>query len=121
MNYVVPRKTLVKYGTKAVGGVTGGVVLLILRGIATSGSGAISWAGLITGGILALVGYGLSRSKDDRTLGYTAVGAGALTAVAALPIIGGLAGALMWISGIGLIVVGGINLFKFLKGKKTRM
>ena len=121
MNDIVPRNMLVKYGTKAVGGIGGGVLLLLLRGIATGGSGAFSIFGLVLGGVLALSGYALSRNKEDRTLGMVVTGVGLLTTISALPIIGGLAGALMWIAGTGLVITGGINLFKFLRGRKTRM
>jgi len=121
MNDVVPRNTLVKYGMKAAGGIGGGIVLFILRAIAVGGKGAFSLPGLIVGGIFALVGLGLSTSKDDRSLGLIAVGAGALTAIASLPIVGWLGGALMWISGIGLLIGGGLNLFRFIRGKRTRM
>jgi hypothetical protein len=121
MNDVVPRDALVKYGTKAVSGIGGGIILLLLRGLASGGSGAFSLFGLILGGALALSGYAISRNKEDRALGMIVSGVGILTAVSALPIVGGLAGALMWIAGIGLVVGGGINLFKFLRGRKTRM
>lgn len=120
MNDIVPRDMLVKYGTKAVGGIGGGAILLILRGIATGGSGALSVFGLILGGALALSGYALSRNRDDRVLGTVVIGVGLLTTISALPIIGGLASAFMWLAGAGLVVVGGINLFKFLRGRKTR-
>ncbi len=121
MYEIVPRRSLVKYGSFAVGGFGGGIVLFILRSIATTGSGAVSWGGITVGGILALIGYGLSRSKDDKILGVTAIGAGALTIIASLPIVGWLAGGLMWVGGFGLIAAGIVNLFKFFRGRKTRM
>jgi hypothetical protein len=47
-------------------------------------------------------------------------GAGILTAAASLPIIGGLAGFLMGAAGVGLLIGGGISLYKFIKGLKSR-
>jgi hypothetical protein len=114
MNDLVPRKTLVKQGGLAIGGVGGGIALLLLSGL-----GGIP--ALIVGGIVTVVGLAISGSKDDRTAGTITAGAGILTAAHALPFLGGLAGTLMSISGIGLLVMGGINLFKFIRNYRNRM
>jgi hypothetical protein len=114
MSDLVPRKTLVKQGGQAIGGVVGGIALLALNGL-----GAVP--ALIIGGVVAVIGLAISGSKDDRTAGYITAGAGALTALTAIPLIGGIAGTLMTISGIGLLIMGGINLFKFIKGYRKRM
>jgi hypothetical protein len=119
MNDIVPRNTLVKQGTKAVGGVGGGAALLILRGIANFGAG-LSLPGLIIGGVITVIGLGTTSSKSDRSSGLLVTGAGLLTAAASLPIIGGLASFLMGAAGIGLLVGGGISLYKFIKGLKSR-
>ena len=108
---MVPKKSIVKYGSQGVGGIVGGAVVLALLG--TVGS-------LVVGGIIALVGLGLSRSKDDRTAGIVATTAGVVTAVTALPLLGGLAGTLLTISGIGLLIAGGLNVFKFIRGYRSR-
>ncbi len=46
--------------------------------------------------------------------------AGVLTCVTAIPIIGGLAGFLLTAAGAGLVIMGGLNIFKFIKGNKGR-
>ncbi len=114
MNEMVPRKALVKYGSQGVGGVVGGVVMLALGGLNPIAS-------LIVGGSVALIGLVLSRTKDDRTAGLVATAAGIITAATAIPFIGGLAGTLLTISGVGLLVAGGISLFKFIRGYRSRM
>jgi hypothetical protein len=114
MSDLVPRKTLVKQGGQAIGGVVGGIALLILTGI--HGIPA-----LIVGGIIAAIGLSISGSRDDRTAGLITTAAGVLTAVAAVPFLGGIAGTLLSISGIGLLIMGGINLFKFIRGYRKRM
>ena len=114
MGDIVPRKTLVKQGSQGFGGVVGGIVLLALRALNPVAS-------LIVGGIIALTGLGISRSPEDRTVGLITLAAGAITAVTAIPAIGGLAGFLMTVSGIGLIVAGGLNLYKFIKGYRNRL
>ena len=113
MGDIVPRKTLVKYGSQGIGGVVGGAALLILGGLGPVGS-------LIVGGVIALVGLALSRSKEDRVAGYIGLGAGAVTAASAIGFLGKIAGTLLNISGIGLLVVGGINLFRFIRGYRNR-
>jgi len=113
MSDLVPRKTMVKQGGYAIGGLGGGIALLALHAI-----GGVP--ALIVGGIVALIGLAISSSKDDRTAGIVTAAAGALTAAAAIPVIGGIAGALLTISGIGLLVMGGINLYKFVKNYRKR-
>lgn len=116
MGDLVPRRTLEKQGMKALGGVAGGVGLMVLQGIA--GGAGLSVPGIIVGGAVALVGLAVSSSRDDRKAGLVTLAAGAATILASLPFLGGLAGGLMWLGGAGLLVMGGINLFKFLKGMR---
>jgi len=113
MDEIVPRKTLVKQFSKGAGGVGGGIALWVLSGLGGLGS-------LIVGGLIAVVGLAISTSEDDRTAGLITTGAGALTMVTAVPFLGGLAGALMSISGIALLIGGGYNLFQFFRGMKNR-
>ncbi len=116
MNEIVPRNVLMKQGTKAAGGIVGGVALLILRGV-----GGFLVPGLIVGGILTAVGIGISsKSKSDRLAGLVTAAAGVLTAVASLPVVGGFAKGLMLVGGLGLLVAGGVSLFKFIKGLRSR-
>lgn len=113
MGDIVPRKTLVTQGSKAIGGIGGGIVLLALNGI-----GGIP--ALIVGGIIALIGAGISSSKEDRFTGFIILGAGVLTALGAIPFLRGISNVLLSISGIGLLVTGGLNLFRFIKGMRSR-
>lgn len=116
MGDIVPRKSLVKYGSQGVGGIIGGIVLLALNGMGGIGS-------LIVGGMLAVVGLVVSRSDDDKTTGQIATVAGLITAATAIPVsfISGIAGFLLGVSGVGLLIAGGINLVKFLRGYKKRV
>ena len=113
MGDIVPRKTLVKHGSQGIGGVIGGAVILGLGSLGVAGS-------LIIGGIVAVVGFALSRSKDDRTAGLIAAAAGIITAATAIPFVGGIAATLLTISGIGLLVAGGLSLIKFIRGYRKR-
>jgi hypothetical protein len=118
MSDIVPRDQVVKYGSRALGGVGGGVVVFILNAI-TRGGG-FSTPGLIIGGAILVVGLLIGRSKEDRGTGMVATGAGLLTGIASLPLIGWLATGLLVISGVGLIGGGLFNLFKFIKGMRSR-
>lgn len=111
MSDLVPRKTLVKQGGQAIGGVAGGIVLLALAGLH-------GIPGLIVGGVVAAIGLVISGSKSDRTAGLITIGAGVLTAIGAFT---GVGHGLMVVSGIGLLIMGGINLFKFIKGYRKRI
>jgi len=110
MSDLVPRKVLVKQGMMGVGGIVGGGILLFLAGL----SGPAGW---IVGGLLTLVGLGVSASRDDRAAGVVILGAGVLTLVTAL--IPGI-GWLMTLGGIGLIVAGGYSVIKFIINLKKR-
>ena len=113
MGDIVPRKSVAKYATKAAGGIVGGIVIIILKTLPFVPA-------LIIGGIVALIGFSLSRSREDTVAGYIIGAAGILIALGGIPIIGGIAGFLLTVSGIGLIVAGGINLFRFFKGLRSR-
>ena len=69
MGDIVPRKTLVKRGMQAAGGIGVGIALIFLPALGF-------WPGLIFGGIIGLVGLALSASKDDRGTGLLVAGAG---------------------------------------------
>ena len=114
MGDLVPRKELVKQGMMGIGGIVGGGILLLLAGI----SGPAGW---IVGGLLTIVGLGVSASRDDRAAGVVILGAGVLTLVSALPLgIGGTADWLIWAGGIGLIIAGGYSIIKFIINLKKR-
>ena len=120
MGEIVPRNQLVKQGVQGIAGVGGGIGLLILRAIAAIGEGAISLPGLIVGGVVAVAGFVIMSSPEDRRAGIITIGAGALTLAASLPIVGGVANAFMWIGGFGLIIAGGISLFRFIRNLRRR-
>ena len=113
MGDIVPRSTIVKHGTSALGGIVGGIVLLVLPSLVPLGS-------LIVGGVIVFVGIGISMSKEDRVPGLIALGAGILTALGAIPIIGSIAGFLLKVSGAALLVMGAIKIFQFFKGLRSR-
>jgi hypothetical protein len=114
MGDLVPRKELVKQGMKGIGGIVCGGVLLVLSGL----SGPVGW---IVGGLLTIVGIGISSSKEDRTAGAITAAAGILTLISTLiPGIGGAAGWLMRIGGIGLLIAGGYSLIQFIINIKKR-
>ena len=116
MGDIVPRNRLVKQGWQGIAGVGGGIGLLILNAIASKGFGP----GLIAGGIVGIAGLVITSSKEDRTAGMIAVGAGALTIVASIPKIGGAVGWLMPVAGAGLIIAGAVSLFRFLRNLRRR-
>jgi hypothetical protein len=120
MGDIVPRNQLVKQGVQGVAGIGGGIGLLILRGIAAIGEAAFSVPGLIIGGVVTVAGMIIMSSREDRRAGMITIGAGVLTLAASLPLVGGIANAFMWIGGLGLIVAGGISLFRFLRNLKRR-
>jgi len=111
MNDMVPRKEMVKYGMQAGGGIVGGIVLLALNGLS-------SVPAVIVGAVVAVVGLVISSDKKDRLPGRIVTTAGVVTAATAIPFVRGIAGFLLKVSGIGLLIMGGINLWKFIKGYK---
>ncbi|HUX49358.1 MAG TPA: hypothetical protein VMW73_01090 [Spirochaetia bacterium] len=116
MNEMVPRNELMKQGGKAVGGIGGGAALLIVGALSASTVPAI-----IIGGVLTVFGLIVaSKSKEDKLAGGVVAGAGILTFLKGMPFLHSLAGGLLWISGVGLIVAGGVSLYKFIKGLKAR-
>ena len=116
MGDIVPRKEVSKQGMKGVAGVGAGVGMLVLRTIATS-----TWiGGLVVGGLIALGGLALTRSKDDRNAGLLGVAAGGLTMLASLPVLSSIATPLMLVGGIGLFLAGGWSLLKFVRGLRSR-
>jgi len=117
MGDIVPREQLVKQGVRGVAGVGSGIGTLILGGIA---SPAHPLPGLIVGGIVAVAGMVIATSREDRNAGMVAVGAGVLTALASIPLIGHLVGWLMPVAGVGLIVAGGWSLIKFWRNLRRR-
>jgi hypothetical protein len=117
MSDIVPRSQLSGQAVRGVVAVAGGVGALILAGI-----GGIP--GIIVGGALAVVGFALSGSKTERTLGIVTAVLGGAVLVSSLPFLHGLGSFFHWImraAGVVLIGVGGFSLFKFISGLRKRM
>jgi hypothetical protein len=114
MGDLVPKKDLVKSGSKGIGGIVGGVVVLALNALNPIAS-------LIVGVVVGVSGLGMSRNKEEKGTGMLIAAAGALTAITAIPAIGGLAAWLLGVSGVGLLLMGGWNLIKFIRGYRKRM
>lgn len=109
---IVPTKALVRHGTTGVGGLAGGAILLLLGGLGPIG-------GAIIGGILGLGGAAVAfSSKEDRLVGGVVAGAGVLTILAGIG--WGLGGALLTIGGIGLLGMGAVGIYRFIKGLRSR-
>ena len=109
---IVPTSTLVRQGSAGIGGLVGGAALLIL------GSLGGPWA-FIVGGIVTAAGAVVgASSREDRLAGGIIAGAGVLTILSGVGL--GIGGALLTLGGIGLLAVGGIGLFKFLRGLRSR-
>mgnify|MGYP006299969141 CR=1 FL=1 len=120
MNELVPRERLLRQGMTGIGSTGAGLGLLLLRSVTQFGAG-LSLPGLVVGGVLVVAGAGLSAGKRADRIGGTAIAAGGLlTGLASLPLVGGLASALMWLGGLGLVGTGAVNLYRFVRGLRSR-
>ena len=114
-NYPVDPTELRNQGTRGVISTGAGVALWIVNGLLH-----IPYLGVILGGVLAVLGLlGLfGRSGTDRTTGVILMAAGG--AGLASIILPGLSSFLFGAGGLALVGFGLFNLFKFLKGLKSR-
>lgn len=115
MGEVVSRKEIGGYVARGLSGIGMGVALFFLNGL--------GWLpALIVGGIMTIVGWNSMTSSKTKSpfAGLVATAAGLVTMVSAIPLIGGLAGLLLTIGGLGSLVFGGFQLFKGLKGFQSR-
>lgn len=117
MGDIVPRDQLVKQGVKGVGGVGAGIGTLILSAIA---SPAHPLPGLIVGAIVGVAGMVIASSREDRNAGLVAMGAGGLTMLSSIPLIGHVVGWLMPVAGVGLIATGAWSLLNFWRNLRRR-
>ena len=109
MGDIVPRKEVNKEGVRAVGGLVGGGVLMLLAG------GNVF--GIVGGAIFAAIGAGIAVSKQDRLVGGILAGAGALGILnGAL----GFGGGWLLLGGAGLIGYGAYSAYQFFRKLKTR-
>lgn len=120
MNDVIPStpssQNLVKSGTKGVAALVVGSALLFLRGF-----GGIF--GIVLGGALVIFGSTVSAkadTTDDRVGGVVSTAAGALTILASLPVVGGIASFFMGIGGFSLAVYGGVEVLRFIRAARRR-
>ncbi len=120
MNDLIPTTPsthdLVKSGTKGVAALVVGGALLLLRGF-----GGIF--GIVVGGALVVFGSTVSAkadTTDDRVGGLVSTAAGALTILASLPVVGGIASFFMGLGGFSLAVYGGVEVFRFIRGARRR-
>mgnify|MGYP000983946324 CR=1 FL=1 len=111
MNDIVQRKTLSKRGFAGFTAIVGGVGLLVMA--------ASNVLGFLVGGLLTVGGLSVCLRKDDRRLGLTVTGAGVLGILSGA--ISGFPGAVLGLAGSGLIAYGGVSIYRFLRGLKSRM
>ncbi|MBN2354011.1 MAG: hypothetical protein JXD23_15670 [Spirochaetales bacterium] len=113
MQEIATRQEMTKKLTYGVGGVGAGVGLLIITALKSS---PLFW---VAAGVCAIAGVIMILSKKQTKAGVVMLGAGILAGVAGLatlalgPVLGGIAG-------VGLIVLGGISLFRFFRDLKKR-
>jgi hypothetical protein len=114
-NYPVDSSELRQKGTKGVISAAGGAGLMIVGSLVASPV----MAGII-GGVLAILGLTgvVSKKKSDRSTGAVVLGVGGI-AIASAFLHGPLSG-LLSLGGLALLVYGGINIFKFVKGLRSR-
>ncbi|MDR2792716.1 MAG: hypothetical protein LBB61_03485 [Treponema sp.] len=117
-NNMVPyesRNGLSKKGVTAIGCIAGGIGLFVLGSLSPV-------AGIVAGAVAGVVGMCALASKDpeDKTPGAITAGAGALTIVSKLPIVGLLAKPFLGLGAVILLGVGIWNGVKFFKGLKAR-
>jgi hypothetical protein len=114
-NYPVDSSDLRARGTKGVMSAIGGVGLLTVN--ALLGIPVLGW---IVGGALVLVGISglFGKSRTDKASGSIMMVAGAagLTAL----ILPHLAHGLLWLGGVALLGYGAWNIFKFVRGLRSR-
>jgi len=114
-NYPVDSNALRAQGTQGVMSAVGGIALLGVNALIH-----IPVVGWILGGALVLVGISgiFSRSKTEKTSRSIMIAAGAAGLAAIL--LPKLAGFLLGLGGIALLGFGTFNIYKFVKGLRSR-
>jgi hypothetical protein len=116
MQELATRQEMTKKLINGAGGVGGGLALLLISGLVGS---PVMW---IAAGVCAAVGIGMLFSKNQKKAGTVLLGAGVVVAGAGI-ITAALGATVPWlipIAGVGLIVLGGISLFRFFRDLKKR-
>jgi hypothetical protein len=121
--YPVDSTELRQRGTRGIMSAAGGIGLLIVNSLLHLPLiGGIISGGLVIVGLSAL----FSKSKTDKIAGGVALIAGAAglsTVLKSIPVLGAIAGFSSFVIGAGavaLLGIGGWNIFKFVKGLKSR-
>ena len=111
------REVLVKQATQGAFAIAGGVALLVFKGLA-----AIPFVGPIVGAAMLVAGLVLRSkgSQGDKFTSLSLVVLGGVAVATIIPVIGGLANTLMWMSALGLIGVGIWKLIQYNRGIKGR-
>jgi hypothetical protein len=112
MQELATRSEMTKKLMNGVGGIGAGIGMIIVTALNTS------WLFWVAAGVCAIAGIGMIISKKQLKAGVVMVGVAAIVGVAGLltlasPLLGGLAA-------IGLLVLGGLSLFRFFRELKKR-
>ena len=110
MNEIVPREEVSKEGVRAIGGLVGGTILLLLS------FGGIF--GIVGGAVLAAAGAGIAVSKQERLVGGILGGAGVLGILNGA--FSGFGGGWLVLGSAGLIGYGAYSAYQFFRKLKTR-
>ena len=108
------------------GSTAAGIIVLVLRSIAVrpdklGPERGLSWAGLVIGILLAVLGFALAKRHENKTVGYLVTGAGVLTVLASLrffPIFGQTAGFMLLIAGIAFLLGGAISFYRYFRMRR---
>jgi|GEM_PF-6845290 len=101
------RSQMIKQALIGIGCLAGGIIILVVGGLKFI-------AGIIIGGIIALIGLSILIPKKDRLIGLITTAAGIIIMVSKIPVLGGIANVLIIISGWILIFAGGFAIIKFI-------
>jgi hypothetical protein len=114
-NYPVDPSEIRARGTKGVMAAIGGIGLLGVNALIS-----IPVIGWVIGGGLVLVGISglFGKTKTDKTTGGLMIGAGAVGLAALL--LPGLTHGLLGLGGFALLAFGAWNIFKFVRGLRSR-
>jgi hypothetical protein len=114
-NYPMDPSDLRQKGTKGVMSAIGGAGLMVVSALVASPI----VAGIIGGG-LALIGLTgvFSKKRTDRSTGGIVLAVGGVAIASAF--LHGPLGGLLSLGGLALLIYGGVNIFKFVKGLRSR-
>lgn len=117
---IVSRKDVGAYLGKGALGIATGVGLFTLNALGGFSVLGFQLIPIAVGALIAWAGWN-AMAKNKGALGsLIAMGAGALTILSGIPLIGGLGGFFLGAGAIGSLIFGGINLFKGIKGFQSR-